>query len=406
MIVPLLGKAVHLMTGARGTLLLVDDDDLTRDLLIRFLERNGFAATGVGTGVEALALIEKGGHDLILLDILMEGMGGLEILRDVRRRHSPTDLPVIMATSRDQPRDVVEALQLGANDYVTKPFDFPVVLARVQTQLSLKRSVDQIRQLELGLLLRNAELEEANRRMKRDLAAAAKVQAALLPGATPMTPAARFAWEFKPCTELAGDLLNVIPIDDRRVAMYVLDVVGHGVAAALVAVMANRVLTQLHLAADRLASPSEVATRLNAEFSWDPQTCQFLTLLYGVLDLDAGGFRFVTAGHPGPVYLPHDAQPRNLRLPSSPIGLGDEPYAEHFLKLRSGDRLYLYSDGVPEACGRNSKCFGVNRLLTHLDQSRTATLPDSLDGLLRAVHHWCDGLPPEDDISLLGVELA
>src|SRR2546428_790047 len=115
------------MTTAPASLLLVDDDDVTRDLLARFLERHGFAVTGVADGNEAVARIEKGGHDLVLLDILMEGLSGLEILSTVRQRYSRTDLPVIMATSRDQSQDVVDALNRGANDYVTKPFDFPVV---------------------------------------------------------------------------------------------------------------------------------------------------------------------------------------------------------------------------------------------------------------------------------------
>jgi response regulator RpfG family c-di-GMP phosphodiesterase len=107
-------------------------------------------------------------------------------------------------------------LRLGANDYVTKPFDFPVVLARVQTQLALKRSVERIVRLEQSLAQRNAELEEANRCMKRDLETAAKVQAALLPREVPAMAGADFAWQFKPCTELAGDLLNIVPLGERR----------------------------------------------------------------------------------------------------------------------------------------------------------------------------------------------
>jgi sigma-B regulation protein RsbU (phosphoserine phosphatase) len=317
------------MTIEPPSLLLVDDDDLTRNLLARYLEKNGFAVRGLANGVEALACIENGGNTLVLLDILMDGLGGLELLSQVRQRYSATDLPIIMATSRDESQEVVEALKLGANDYVTKPFDFPVVLARVQTQLSLKRSVDQIRSLEQQLELQNAELEAANRRMKQDLAAAARVQTALLPGTAPELPTTRFAWEFKPCKELAGDLLSIIPVDGHRVALYVLDVVDHGVAAALLAVMVNRVLGQLHLSEDRLAVPAEVAAHLNREFSWDPQTEQFFTLLYGVLETNTGEFRFVTAGHPGPIHLARGAQAQSLMRPGSPIGLSAELYEEH-----------------------------------------------------------------------------
>jgi sigma-B regulation protein RsbU (phosphoserine phosphatase) len=395
------------MNTDRASLLLVDDDDVTRDLLGRYLERNGFAVTGVADGGEALAHIAKGGQELVLLDILMEGLGGLEILSAVRQRYSATDLPVIMATSKDLSQDVVEALKLGANDYVTKPLDFPVVLARVQTHLSLKRSVDQIRRLERQLTQQNAELEAANRRMKRDLAAAARVQAALLPGVTPVPPGARFAWEFRPCDELAGDLLNIFPLDERRVALYVLDVVGHGVAAALLAVMVNAVLGQLRLSGERLAAPAEVADYLNQEFPWDPQTSQFFTLLYGVLEVNSGAFRFVAAGHPGPVHLSHsDARAENLKLPGRPVGLGDGRYQEHSLTLRPGDRLYLYSDGVVDTSNKAAGAFGVKRLLERIEAGRALPLPDSLVMLLRSVQGWCGELPPDDDISLLAVELA
>lgn len=392
------------MTTDPASLLLVDDDDVTRDLLARYLERNGFAVTGVADGSEALAVIKKGAYDLVLLDILMEGMGGLETLSVVRQRYSATDLPIIMATSIDESRDIVEALKRGANDYVIKPFDFPVVLARVQTQLSLKRSVDKILQLEQLLTRQNAELERANRRMKLDLHSAAKIQTALLPAVPPALPTARFAWEYRPCEELAGDLLNIIPLDGERVALYILDVVGHGVAAALLAVMVNRVLGQLRLAGDRLAEPVEVAAHLNKEFSWDPQTCQFFTLLYGVLSPNTGEFRFVAAGHPGPACLSLDATAQNLKLPGCPISLADGRYEEHSLTLRPGDRLYLYSDGILEARNPYGRAFGINRLLEHIERGRAVCLPDNLSALVRAVQDWCGTSPPHDDISLLAVE--
>jgi sigma-B regulation protein RsbU (phosphoserine phosphatase) len=240
--------------------------------------------------------------------------------------------------------------------------------------------------------------------MKRDLDAAAVVQAALLPG-SPATPSgARFAWEFKPCTELAGDLLNIIPIDGRRVALYVLDVVGHGVAAAMVAVMVNRVLGQLHLPGSPPVGPVDVAARLNREFTSICRAMQFFTLLYGVLEVDTGAFRFVTAGHPGPAHVPRSGAATNLRLPGWPMGLSDEPYQEHSLTLGRGDRLYLYSDGIPEAHSKHWEAFGEGRLLKVIEQGRDTPLPDSLVLLLKAVQDWCGSVPPGDDISLLAVE--
>jgi sigma-B regulation protein RsbU (phosphoserine phosphatase) len=320
---------------------------------------------------------------------------------------------------------VVDALKLGASDYVTKPFDLPVVLARVQTQIALKRSVDQITRLERSLEQRNKELEtanielaEANRRMKRDLEAAAKIQQALLPAVLPAIPGTSFALRFKPCTELAGDLLNIFQIDDKHVSLYVMDVVGHGVAAALLAVMVNRALTRMQLlsppagqptgdfSSRPLLSPAEVASQLSKDFPWDSRTEQFFTLIHGILNLDTWEFRFISAGHPGPIYLPRGAVPKALDVPGPPIGLGDGNYEENTLNLKPGDRLYLYSDGISDAMNTDNKRFGLEKLVQVLDKSRATPLEGSLAILLSAIEEWCGRALPHDDISVLAAEVV
>jgi serine/threonine protein kinase/ActR/RegA family two-component response regulator len=120
------------------TLLVVDDNEMNRDLLSRRLERKGFRVLTAADGMAALDAIAASPVDLVLLDVMMPGITGLDVLRAVREKHSPIDLPVIMVTAKDESADIVHAFQLGANDYVTKPIDFPVVLARVETQLRMK----------------------------------------------------------------------------------------------------------------------------------------------------------------------------------------------------------------------------------------------------------------------------
>ena len=124
---------------APGHLLIVDDNEMNRDVLARRLGRHGYEVTLAASGREALALIAEQRFDLALFDVMMPEVSGLEALARVREVHSLADLPVIMVTARNQSEDVVEALRLGANDYVTKPVDFPVLLARVATHLRLRR---------------------------------------------------------------------------------------------------------------------------------------------------------------------------------------------------------------------------------------------------------------------------
>ncbi|MFN3428406.1 MAG: response regulator [Candidatus Sericytochromatia bacterium] len=122
-----------------GTILVVDDTALNRDMLSRRLRREGHTVVVAEGGAEALAALAREAFDLVLLDVMMPVMDGLEVLASLRRSHSLAELPVIMVTARDQSADMVEALALGANDYVAKPIDFPVLLARVRTQLALRR---------------------------------------------------------------------------------------------------------------------------------------------------------------------------------------------------------------------------------------------------------------------------
>jgi class 3 adenylate cyclase/AmiR/NasT family two-component response regulator len=138
-----------------GTLLVVDDNELNRDMLSRRLRSRGYEVVTAEDGQRALDLVASQRFDLILLDIMMPVLSGLDVLKVIRATYSVAELPIIMATAKDQGTDVVEALRMGANDYVTKPLDFPVVLARAETQLSLKRAMEEIKRLANQLEKRN-----------------------------------------------------------------------------------------------------------------------------------------------------------------------------------------------------------------------------------------------------------
>jgi len=300
-----------------ATILVVDDDRSNRESLSRRLIRRGYQVSTAEDGADALRQIERQKFDLVLLDVMMPGISGLDVLRKVRETTSATELPIIMATANDGSEDVVTALTLGANDYVTKPLDFSVVVARTRTQLLVKRSVEQVLMLERSLADRNAELEsanakltDANRRTQHELETAARVQASLLPRHPPVVGKTRFAWAFEPCDALSGDFLNVLAIDEHHASFYVLDVSGHGVAASLLAVAAARLLSPSGRADSILvnadaggvlqpATPSEVATRLSLQLPFDSATEQFLTLFYAVLDIRSNQLCYTSAGHPG-----------------------------------------------------------------------------------------------------------
>jgi sigma-B regulation protein RsbU (phosphoserine phosphatase) len=413
-----------------GRLLVVDDDELNRDMLSRRLERKGFRVAVSADGPGALKQIATEPFDLVLLDVMMPGLSGLEVLKIIRQQHPATELPVIMATARDQSEDIVQALQLGASDYVTKPLDFPVVLARIETQILLKRAVAEIVKLKHDLAAQNQALEETNQRLARinrrrehDLRIAARIQEALLPSRLPSYAGARFAWHFEPCDELAGDGLNVLALDNSQVGLYVLDVSGHGVAAALLSVTLSRLLSAPHdpssvlvragNGVDRIGPatppiplhPAEIADELTRRFPFDPATGQYFTLLYGLFEVATGRFECVSAGHPGLAHVPTAGTPRIIDVPGYPIGLAPSGYESHTLYLEPGDRLYLYTDGITEARSSADLLYGSERLLGTLSRGRSVPLAQSVSDVLDEVRSWC-GRRPHDDISLLAVEFG
>jgi phosphoserine phosphatase RsbU/P len=401
-----------------GRLLVVDDNEMNRDMLSRRLGRLGHNVEMAGGGEEALAMIaaaEKP-YDVILLDIMMPDIDGLSVLKRLRETHSPTALPVIMATAKDSTDDIVEALQLGANDYVTKPLQFSIVAARIATQISLKRSVDRILDLEDDLQHQNEELSEINDRMKRDLLLAAGVQQAMLPHTTPKCDSAKFSWKYLPCDELAGDILNVFQLDAKHVAFYLIDVSGHGVAASLLSCTLSKMLTPaqgpslvqtLDPATGLLTptSPALVAAELNTRFPMSANAGQYFTLLYGVLDTETGLLRYVSAAHPGVLIAAKGADPEVCVNPGWGVGwIEDAAWEDSTLQMRAGDRLFLCSDGVSEAKGPGGEQFQNDRILKAICATRETALDDNVEAVLNTAAQWTPKFT--DDVSIIAVEFT
>jgi len=263
----------------------------------------------------------------------------------------------------------------------------------------------------------NVQLTRINRRMKKNLETAARVQQALLPERLPRVKGVEFAWKFRPCDELAGDILNIFRINKRTVGLYLLDVSGHGTAAALLAVSVSRMLSPKVLASSlvreedpegpdyHVVSPARVAEQLNVQFPWDSEIGQFFTLIYGVLDEEELTFRYVSAGHPGPAFFAAGAEPVIPRSGGMPIGIANEPYEEQCIHLAPGDRLHLYSDGVTEAMNRKRELFGVTRLLESLTCHGGCPLSECQDKLIAALEEFRGGTRFNDDISLVSLEV-
>jgi PAS domain S-box-containing protein len=231
-------------------------------------------------------------------------------------------------------------------------------------------------------------LRRAKDALEHDLQLAARVQQALLPPAELQLGGLRIARAFHPCTDLAGDALGVVAFPQGPVGLYLLDVSGHGVGAALLSFTLNHMLSPsvegallIEATADGLSvvSPSRVAERLNRQFPMD-RTRQYFTFVYGVFEPSRGGLQYVMAGHPAPIFLPRTGTPTPLPGAGLPIGMIEHAtYVDETVNLLPGDRLYLYTDGVIEALDASEQEFGYERLMAEIDRQRDLPLHAGLD---------------------------
>ena len=391
-------------SSTADTLLLVDDDPTNLRLLVETLKTGSYQLLIARNGPDALRIALQSRPTLILLDVLMPGMDGFEVCERLRAQPETRDIKVIFLSALNDSNDKVRGLQAGAVDFIDKPFRTEEILARVQIHLRLHH-------LESDLARRNAELEEILYRRQIDLQTAAHLQQAMLPERLPECPSIETAWRYQPCEYLAGDFLNLLPLDEHHFALYVFDVSGHDIASALIAFTLARRLSpaatdEPSLLTDgkgAITPPVEVAERLNRLYPMSENQPLYFTLLYGILDTRDGLFRYVSAGQPGPIHI-HDGQATDLTAPGMPIGLFDDAeFEEHSIRLDAGDRLLVFSDGLSEVRNPDGAVFGSARLARLAAQSSDQSLESGLDHLLSELKAWRGDNRHRDDMALLAV---
>lgn len=396
-------------------ILIAEDEEFSRDVLQTQLESLGHDVVATSSGLDAWKCMQQERFSMVITDWIMPDLDGLELVHRIRRQPECGYVYVILLTSKSERRDLIEGMLEGADDFLSKPYDRDELDVRIRAGeriINLERSLTD-RNVELARS--NEEIERVNKRMKRGLVAAANIQRSLLPSELPENDEVDFAWIYQPCDELAGDIFNVFMIDQNHIAFYLLDVVGHGVPAALLSVTLSRFISPLTgpsilspegPTGNHILSPSGMATALNNRFPMDSNNEQYFTLFYGCLNLPTREMQYVAAGHPGPLVVPANDAPRIIEVEGYPIGLVDEPdYIDQCLTLKPGDRVMLYSDGLVDCQNPQGQHFGESQLIQSVD-SRYVSLDQDVASLQSRIATWCDGRAPDDDISLLAMRLA
>ncbi len=387
--------------------LVVDDDPFSLGLLEAILKNWNHQVVCAGGGAEAWALMESDPElSLVITDWLMPDVDGLELCRRARTLDRERYLPMVVLTGRHEDEDLVVAMEAGADAFLTKPFSPHELFAHL-------RVVKRVKALEYRLAKKVGELNKAKQIMEDDLKAAGDIQRSLLPNKQPEMTGVETDWMFSACSATAGDMLNLIQLDEHRLGMYVLDVSGHGCQAALLSVSLSRVLTpfpqqggllkELKDGGYQIPSPADVAAALNRQFPVMQQSGQYVTFLYGILDLCDGSFEFVSAGHPAMLHFSGGKATEGERRSNIPIGWVPEyTYNQERICLSEGDMVLFYSDGFEEAVNPQGEELGRAQLVQVLEERPHWPVGEAIKAITARVETHSADVPQRDDMTMVG----
>ncbi|MBK0326052.1 SpoIIE family protein phosphatase [Rhodobacteraceae bacterium F11138] len=347
--------------GAIRRVLVVDDSRLQRRILVASLKKWGFEVIEADSGEAAMAICEESSPDLVLSDWMMPGMSGLEFCRAFREMPVDSYGYFILLTSKSEKNEVAEGLGAGADDFLTKPVNADELRARISAGariLDMQRQLSDKNRVITETLDR---LQAAYDTIDKDLIQAKKIQESLVPELSRSFGESRVSLLLKPCGHIGGDLVGMFSPDRNQIAIYSIDVSGHGITSAMMTARLGGYLSSFYfdqnLGMERLLNgtyalrePAEVAAMLNERLLADTGIEEYFTMAYAVVDLNSGLLKMVQAGHPHPMLLRADGGAEFVGEGGVPIGLlPDIAYSQFELQLSPGDRLFLYSDGFTEA---------------------------------------------------------
>lgn len=395
-------------------ILIADDAHDAREILGRLLKRWGHEVISACDGAEAWAILEHEPIRLVISDWMMPGLDGLELCRRVRAARWDHYVYFILLTARDDKDDLIEGMSAGADDFLIKSYNFEELRVRL-------RAAERILRLESELAARNEWLSETNRELQAalehietDLRAAAALQASLLPRNAAISPELRIAWLFRPAAVIGGDIFDFFRLNERTLGFYHLDVAGHGVPAAMMAVTLSRTLSSLRSSSQgstpgtepRVTPPDAVVADLNRRFQPEIDgIVPYFTMVYGQLETSSGEGRLCQAGHPHPLIARHNGRVERLGHGGFAVGMLEGVlYDAIDFRLAPGDRLVLYSDGITDCTNAEGEDFGLERLEALFQSGRERPLDDLTRRLDVALAAWRETTEIADDISLLIIE--
>jgi phosphoserine phosphatase RsbU/P len=376
------------LTSQKKTILIVDDTPVNLGVISGAL-KDSFNTKVATNGEKALAIASGAEKpDLILLDVMMPEMDGYEVCRRLKASPETQNIPVIFLTGQTETEDETRGFEVGAVDYIHKPFSAAIVKVRVHLHLMLREAHEQIAQ---QLQAINTELEMAR-----------QIQLSILPRGTPEVDDLDIVAKYIPMTSVAGDFYDFIVVDQQHIGILIADVSGHGLPAALIASMLQVALTAQFVHA---SEPGKVLSGLNQALCGKFQQ-NFVTAAYVYIDLERSTMSYAGAGHP-PLLLWRKSSGKASEILENGLVLGQFPEATYDvvqIALEPEDRSVLYTDGILETKNPSDEEFGTDRFMRLMETSHELRADQFVDVLLDELSHWSGnprGEGQQDDITVL-----
>ena len=369
------------------SILLVDDNPTNLQMLFQLLEKSvGCKLLVAKNGETALTIARKTQPDLILLDIMMPGIDGFEVCRRLKADPVTSPIPVIFLSALDETADKVKGLQLGAVDYVSKPFQAEEVIARVNTHLTIHRL--------------SREVQEQRDQLEHELKVVSELQRKLLPERLPAIAGLKLAEHYETSRYAGGDYYDVVELPDGRCGLLVADSEGHSAPAAVMMAMTCalfRSCPELH------GEPDKVLDFINTNLCKVNKE-SFVTAIYAVYDSKRRALRVARAGHPLPVlFRPAEGKAREVPC-GGVFPMGYEPYEQvpvTDIRLEAGDRVLLYTDGVSERFNTGNMPYGEERVCRQMERPGVDGPAAIVSGIMQDLETFSGGRPADDDQALL-----
>lgn len=375
-------------------ILVIDDDTAVQELLRRTLKKQGYEVTVASNGEDGVAQAQKLRPALIICDWIMPRLTGIDVCRRVKADPDLSTTQFFLLTSLGSIADRVKGLDAGADDFISKPIELNELQARVRAGLRLHQL--------------SRDLKIAKQSLEAELAEAAEYVQSLLPD--PVTEPVTIAAKFIPSRQLGGDCFDYNWLDSDYLAIYLLDVAGHGLRAALPSVAVLNLLRSRAIPNIDYYKPSDVLRALNTTFQMSYQNDKYFTIWYGVYNRIERKLVYASAGHPPAVLISQSAtssaKVKQLKTPGMPVGMFPEArYVDNCCDVEDLSTLYIFSDGVYEIHQPDGNIWGLDPFIDLLAAYNGATA-DPLELVLSYVQKLNAKAVFDDDWSLLKVDFG